>query len=40
MACANGSCYGCAVPIWEDEERTYARACIEGPVFSTGNLAW
>jgi dihydroorotate dehydrogenase electron transfer subunit len=33
MACANGSCYGCAVPIWESEELTYARACIEGPVF-------
>jgi dihydroorotate dehydrogenase electron transfer subunit len=40
MACANGSCYGCAVPIWEDEERTYARACIEGPVFSAESLAW
>jgi dihydroorotate dehydrogenase electron transfer subunit len=33
MACANGSCYGCAVPVWESGEFTYARACIEGPVF-------
>jgi len=33
MACANGSCYGCAVAIWESGEPTYARACIEGPVF-------
>jgi dihydroorotate dehydrogenase electron transfer subunit len=33
MACANGSCYGCAVPVWEFEGPTYARACIEGPVF-------
>lgn len=33
MACASGSCYGCAVPIWEFGEPTYARACIEGPVF-------
>lgn len=33
MACANGSCYGCAVPIWEFGELTYARACIEGPIF-------
>jgi len=40
MACANGSCYGCAVPVWEAGERTYARACIEGPVFSAEILAW
>ena len=34
MACANGSCYGCAVPVWESGTQwTYARACIEGPVF-------
>lgn len=33
MACANGSCYGCAVPVWEFGELTYARACIEGPIF-------
>lgn len=34
MACANGSCYGCAVPVWESGARwTYARACVEGPVF-------
>ena len=33
MACANGSCYGCAVPVWEFGKPTYARACIEGPVF-------
>jgi dihydroorotate dehydrogenase electron transfer subunit len=33
MACANGSCYGCAVPVWEFGELTYVRACIEGPIF-------
>jgi dihydroorotate dehydrogenase electron transfer subunit len=33
MACANGSCYGCAVPLWKDGARDYARACIEGPIF-------
>jgi dihydroorotate dehydrogenase electron transfer subunit len=33
MACANGSCYGCAVPVWRDGSREYARACVEGPVF-------
>jgi dihydroorotate dehydrogenase electron transfer subunit len=40
MACANGSCYGCAVPVWKAGEYTYARACIEGPVFSAEILAW
>ncbi len=33
MACGNGSCYGCAVPVWESGRPTYARACVEGPVF-------
>jgi NAD(P)H-flavin reductase len=41
MACANGSCYGCAVPVWESGERiAYARACTEGPVFPAEVLAW
>ncbi len=40
MACANGSCYGCAVPVWEFGEPTYARACVEGPVFLAEALAW
>jgi len=40
MACANGSCYGCAVPVWESGIRTYARACVEGPIFPAEVLAW
>lgn len=40
MACANGSCYGCAVPVWDSGERAYARACVEGPVFPAEVLAW
>ncbi len=40
MACASGSCYGCAVPVWESGARTYARACVEGPVFPAEALAW
>ncbi len=40
MACANGSCYGCAVPVWKSGERAYARACVEGPVFPAEVLAW
>jgi dihydroorotate dehydrogenase electron transfer subunit len=40
MACANGSCYGCAVPLWRDGARAYARACVDGPVFPAEVLAW
>lgn len=40
MACANGSCHGCAVPVWRAGERTYARACVDGPVFEGEALAW
>lgn len=40
MACASGSCYGCAVPVWERGVSTYVRACVEGPVFSAEVLAW
>lgn len=40
MACANGSCYGCAVPVWRGGARVYARACIEGPIFPAEVLAW
>ncbi len=40
MACASGSCYGCAVPVWRSGVRTYARVCVEGPVFAAEALAW
>jgi dihydroorotate dehydrogenase electron transfer subunit len=40
MACANGSCHGCAVPVWDSGVRTYARACVEGPIFPAETLAW
>ena len=40
MACATGSCYGCAVPVWRAGERAYVRACVEGPVFEAAELAW
>ena len=40
MACASGSCYGCAVPVWESGAETYARACVEGPIFPAEALAW
>ena len=36
MACADGSCYGCAVPL---SGAGYARACVEGPVFAGEVLA-
>jgi NAD(P)H-flavin reductase len=37
MACADGSCYGCAVPL---AGGGYARACVEGPVFAAEAIAW
>ncbi len=40
MACADGSCYGCAVPVGRDGGTSYARACVEGPVFRAEALAW
>ncbi|MCA1740707.1 MAG: dihydroorotate dehydrogenase electron transfer subunit, partial [Actinobacteria bacterium] len=40
MACANGSCHGCAVPVREAGTITYVRACVEGPVFPAELLAW
>lgn len=40
MACANGSCYGCAVPVWRAGERNYVRACVDGPVFEAAELVW
>lgn len=40
MACANGSCYGCAIPVWRDGARVYVRACVEGPIFAAEALAW
>jgi dihydroorotate dehydrogenase electron transfer subunit len=40
MACANGSCHGCAVPISDSGVLAYTRACVEGPVFPAEVLAW
>lgn len=40
MACMDGSCYGCAVPIRSEGGVLYRRACVEGPVFEAGDLAW
>ncbi len=36
MACADGSCFGCAVAM---ADGSYARACVEGPVFAAEELA-
>lgn len=40
MGCMDGSCHGCAVPVHRDEGISYERACVEGPVFRAGDLAW
>jgi dihydroorotate dehydrogenase electron transfer subunit len=38
MACGVGACMGCAVKV--ADERKYARACVEGPVFQAKELVW
>lgn len=40
MACANGSCFGCAVPVRKSARTEFVRACVEGPVFEAAELAW
>lgn len=40
MACMDGSCYGCAVPVRSGSSVSYKRACMEGPVFAAKDLAW
>jgi dihydroorotate dehydrogenase electron transfer subunit len=37
MACGNGSCNGCVVPV---HNGGYVRSCVEGPVFRAEVLAW
>ena len=40
MACMDGSCYGCVVPVRSGAGVYYRRVCTEGPVFSGRDLAW
>lgn len=43
MACGVGACQGCAVPVIPPdglEGPAYRRACLEGPVFSSRDIAW
>ncbi len=43
MACGVGACQGCAVEMAErgaDGWATYTRACVEGPIFDSRELAW
>jgi dihydroorotate dehydrogenase electron transfer subunit len=37
MACGMGACLGCAVPA-ADAEAGYRHVCIDGPVFSVGQV--
>jgi dihydroorotate dehydrogenase electron transfer subunit len=39
MACMDGSCYGCVVPVLSGGA-SYKRVCLEGPVFRAGELDW
>lgn len=40
MACMDGSCYGCVVPVRSGSGVSYRRVCAEGPVFVGRDLAW
>jgi len=37
MACGVGACYGCVLPA---AKGGYLRACADGPVFKSGDIAW
>jgi dihydroorotate dehydrogenase electron transfer subunit len=37
MACGVGACFGCVLPA---AKGGYLRACADGPVFSSGDIAW
>jgi dihydroorotate dehydrogenase electron transfer subunit len=40
MACGNGICQGCVIPVWSGDETVYLRCCTEGPVFNGFEVAW
>jgi dihydroorotate dehydrogenase electron transfer subunit len=40
MGCGMGGCYSCVVRVNDDGRRHFVRACIEGPVFDAGRVAW
>ncbi len=43
MACGYGVCNGCSVPVRGEGRfagKTYARTCVDGPVFDAGELLW
>ncbi|MAF09465.1 hypothetical protein CMK11_03350 [Candidatus Poribacteria bacterium] len=40
MGCGLGVCLGCVVPIRADEDVSYKRVCVEGPVFDARVVIW
>jgi dihydroorotate dehydrogenase electron transfer subunit len=41
MACGFGACFSCVAPIRQADGSTdLRRVCVEGPVFSAGDVAW
>jgi dihydroorotate dehydrogenase electron transfer subunit len=40
MGCGMGGCYSCVVPVRHGGTPHFVRACLEGPVFDAGTLAW
>lgn len=40
MSCGIGACMGCAVPLADSPDGTYAHACVDGPVFDSKLIDW
>lgn len=40
MACGFGVCVGCVVEIQKDNDFSYQRVCVEGPVFDSSEVVW
>ncbi|HOS07642.1 MAG TPA: dihydroorotate dehydrogenase electron transfer subunit [Candidatus Cloacimonas sp.] len=40
MACGIGVCYGCAIPVGQENDWNYLRVCKEGPVFNAREVLW
>ena len=40
MPCGTGICLGCVVPCRSGDEVVFKRTCIDGPIFSAGDVLW
>jgi dihydroorotate dehydrogenase electron transfer subunit len=40
MGCGLGGCYSCVIPVRQQRNSHYVRACIGGPVFNGADVVW